>query len=510
MARPIAELSLDGLMRRGFLPKELPPPFQAAGLADSLSVILPKINMIKVKSSQPCALSIPKKLISRRMLSIPNPLHQLRLCSTLVKHKVEMSSCLSPSSICVSTPVVSEKPDRELVPSMDFQQWSIEKFIRSADKKYVLRADLSRFYHTIYTHCIPWAIHGKISAKMHKSDASLLGNSLDAAVRNTQDQQTIGLPVGPDSSFLLAEIIGSQIARELEEQIPSICGLRYVDDFSLYFESKSKAEAAHLALTRIAKRYELDINDSKTEVAEGPDTGEPNWKTSLRANAISESPKHQRTTLVSFINRAFALHRQHPRESILLFAVKRLSSVVISRENSDLYEAFLRSALVNDPATIRPITRLIYDRYVSEEMRFLPEFIATLAAFVKTHASVNNTFEVAWALWIFRALRESLPAQIAEMLSDTDNAIVALLCLDLRDMGLANSLDMAKLQSLAAPTTFYSDSWLLTYEALRRGWFEGNEQRDEFFSLLNSQDVSFYTPPQDSGVDVGNLGFSFY
>lgn len=221
---------------------------------------------------------------------MPNPLHQLRLCSKLVEHKTELSTFLSPSSICVSTPMVSEGPDREIVSYMDFKQWGIEKFLRSADKKYTLRTDLSRFYPTIYNHCIPWAMHGKIVAKKNRSGPSLLSNVLDAAVRNTQDQQTIGLPVGPASSFLLAEVIGSRIARELEEQIPGICGLRYVDDFSLYFESKSEAEAAHSALTRIVKHYELDINDSKTESSKVPirvsQTGRPRF-------ALTQSADHQ-------------------------------------------------------------------------------------------------------------------------------------------------------------------------------------------------------------------------
>lgn len=175
-----------------------------------------------------------------------------------------------------------------------------------------------------------------------------------------------------------------------------------------------------------------------------------------------------------------------------------------------MYEAFLRSALVNDPAAIRPITRLIYDRHRLGEMRFLPELIATLAAFVRNHASVNNTFEVAWALWIFRVLRKDLPIPLAEILSDTDNAIVALLCMDLQDIGLANGFDLAKVRLLAAPTNLYSDSWLLAYEALSRGWFQYDTDNDEFFSLLNSEGVSFYTPPEDSGVGVDNLSFSFY
>ncbi len=67
-----------------------------------------------------------------------------------------------------------------------------------------MKTDLSRFYQTIYTHSLPWAIHGKAQAKENKENG-LYGNKLDSCVRNTQDQQTIGLPVGPDTSFILSE-----------------------------------------------------------------------------------------------------------------------------------------------------------------------------------------------------------------------------------------------------------------------------------------------------------------
>ena len=36
-----------------------------------------------------------------------------------------------------------------------------------------------------------------------------------------------------------------------------------------------KLKGAYSALVRVAKKYELEVNDRKTEIFEGPDTGEP-------------------------------------------------------------------------------------------------------------------------------------------------------------------------------------------------------------------------------------------
>src|ERR1022692_4555816 len=115
----------------------------------------------------------------------------------------------------------------------------------------MLPADFSRFYNSIYTHSIPWAIHGKVNARADREYA-LYGNRLDLRVRDTQDQQTGGIPVGPDTSFLLAEVIASAIDTELVQSVGELKGTRYIDDYHLYFGSAADAESALAELHRIA------------------------------------------------------------------------------------------------------------------------------------------------------------------------------------------------------------------------------------------------------------------
>ena len=101
---------------------------------------------------------------------------------------------------------------------------------------------------------------------MQKSNPKLAGNNIDFAVRNTQDQQTLGIPVGPETSDLIAEIIGSAIDQQLQDALPQLIGLRYVDDFNLYFGTRAEAEEALAILIATAREYELEINQVKTEI----------------------------------------------------------------------------------------------------------------------------------------------------------------------------------------------------------------------------------------------------
>jgi hypothetical protein len=85
--------------------------------------------------------------------------------------------------------------------------------------RYLLATDLSQFYPSIYTHSIPWALHTKSVAKAKPNDYSLLGNVLDLAMRNGQDKQTIGIPIGPDTSLVIAEAILSSVDVQLKGAI---------------------------------------------------------------------------------------------------------------------------------------------------------------------------------------------------------------------------------------------------------------------------------------------------
>ena len=114
----------------------------------------------------------------------------------------------------------------------------LERAIRSSASRYLLRADFSRFYPSLYTHALSWAIHGKDLAKQNQADASLLGNRLDRAVRNTQDRQTLGIPVGPDTSDLMGEVLAVAIDLRLLSDVGTLAGVRYVDDYYLFVFSR--------------------------------------------------------------------------------------------------------------------------------------------------------------------------------------------------------------------------------------------------------------------------------
>lgn len=183
----------------------------------------------------------------------------------------------------------------------------------------ISRASTRRF-----THSIPWAIHGK--DQRHDTSAQLFGNQLDLGIRETQSKQTRGIPVGPDTSFLIAEVIASTIDHALQEGVGLLRGTRYIDDYHLYFVSHSDAEKALAELHRVASVYELDINDLKTSIEPVPELIEPYWKTQLRAAHVQKAD--HATSIKATFDLAATFGVENPQGGVFAYLVKKVEAIL--------------------------------------------------------------------------------------------------------------------------------------------------------------------------------------
>jgi hypothetical protein len=81
-----------------------------------------------------------------------------------------------------------------------------------AGGSFLLKADVSQFYPSLYTHAVGWAIDPKLREKAHWKNQKLLGKKLDQAIMDLDAKFSQGIPIGNDVSFLLAEVL---LARRL-------------------------------------------------------------------------------------------------------------------------------------------------------------------------------------------------------------------------------------------------------------------------------------------------------
>ena len=210
----------------------------------------------------------------RRKLSIPNPTNFFILSSFIVQHRKELYKLARKSKFSLTSPGSQAKP-RAINPRSTLDAGPLERARLRSNSRFILKADISRFYPSIYSHSIPWAIHTKPVAKANHSSV-LIGNALDQLIRNSQDGQTIGLPIGPDPSLLISEIILSAVDEKIKSN-GDLKGFRYIDDYEFGFKTFAEAENILGVLQEELNLFELSLNPRKTAIFKLPIRIEKSW-----------------------------------------------------------------------------------------------------------------------------------------------------------------------------------------------------------------------------------------
>jgi len=363
--------------------------------------------------------------------------------------------------------------------------------------KYLLVTDIDNFYHSLYTHSIPWAIHTKSVAKMNRS-SNLLGNRLDTLVRIGQDKQTVGIPIGPDTSLLFAEIILQASDQNVLDEFGTLTGFRYLDDYEICFSSLAEAEDCLRVIESALSHHELSLNPRKTRIISLPHALEDGWRTDLNQFEIRTTQRTQYNDLISYFSKAFDFSKRNPDSSILRYAIARLRSVRVEEYNWRLLQLLLLQCATSEAGTL-PYIFEQFIIYHGNEYSFARNLLEeTINSLIKYHAPIGHGSEVAWSLWGAIAFSVPLHSESANTVSEMDDSIVALLALDAEQRGLfMTPLDKSNWSHYMTRESLYEGLWLLSYEANVKGWLPSVGHRDHVmtdpcFGYLKSNGVEFY------------------
>ena len=152
--------------------------------------------------------------------------------------------------------------------------------------EHLIKTDIKNFYPSIYTHSIPWALHGKDNIKKNnnRNNYHLFGNCLDKLFQNANDGCTNGIPIGPIVSDIIAEIVLSGVDNEITSLLTKegiqdrVTLVRFKDDYRILAKSKSDGNSVLNNLQSTLKEYNLELNDRKTTFYELPDGLFRNWR----------------------------------------------------------------------------------------------------------------------------------------------------------------------------------------------------------------------------------------
>lgn len=512
------------LLTRGFFPVELPQPFHTKLFGRAItrrSVSLPA-GFTPPPNGNFRSAEIAKHNLARvgrlrRVLGIPNPIIFYNQALEIVQSWTDIQNFLNQSSLSVTHPTATRTGLRAIGSKAEPPDFPRLRALHRANGRYLLLADIQQFYPSLYTHSLPWALHTKAVAKAERRNFTLLGNRLDRWAQRIQDSQTRGIPIGPDTSRVLAEILLTSIDIELERRIGILKGFRAVDDYELTFRHRSEAENALGVLQSILSDYELELNGEKTCILELPLSMKDTWSERLRNFEFRDAPRAQIQDLISYFSLAFELARQYPTQSVLRYAIARVSSENLRSTTWLTYQDLLIQSAVAEPGTLKYVLSEL-SRYQQQGCLIIKDKIQeALDELILRHQPLCHGSEVAWAIWIAISLDIPLLESSVDKISEIEDTLIPLLALHANSKGLMPSgLNITKWASLMTRDELWGQNWLLCYEANIKGWLPSattadHVNADPCFSFLKAQGVSFYDY-QASSVKIPKWRprFSFY
>lgn len=497
-------MQLADLLVKGYFPEELLPPFTTEDLSSVLTKVLPDLDELDPISgnkkrviTKSIAYSIPKIKGYRRNLGIPHPLHYIRLASTIVDKWGDILTHCNQSSITLS-PITIKATSARSILKPSFKNTVREKIIRSTGYRYLLKVDIAKFYSSIYTHSIPWALHTKDVAKQHRKRKTHFGNALDEDSRKLQDGQTVGLPIGPDTSRIISEIILVAIDKEMKSRLGYLQGVRVVDDYHLYFKTHGDLEKGRAVIHKALKDYELELNQNKELLLELPEVIENEWFSEIREFKFRNRWNYQRTDIITFFDVVITYAKKFPDELVLTYAMSKLRFTVFNVKNWKILQSLMLNALLIEPKILPYVAQNLIGYYKKGFNINETAIKDALEQFIIYHSDLSNDFEISWALWILKSLKIEISEEIGKVLSKNENPVVIMTILDVHDQGyLPKGLDTTAWQKLLTVDNLYNEYWLLAYEAKMNGWLSSPDnylEDDEFFKILKDKNVSFYKP----------------
>ena len=483
------------LLTRGYFPRELPPPFTTEPFGKFVSIPAQRSQLLPIPKLTSCArhnLARPGTL--RRPLKIPNPVHHLPLAEQIEQQWPALIAHCRKVSLSASTPMMRKTIlDRAVVPRLSLRVLSHLRARRFVGTRYLLKTDINQFYSSIYTHSVPWALHGKAVAKANINKMN--GDLIDKALRHQQQGQTIGIPIGPDSSLIIAEVILSAVDAALASR--KLRGFRYIDDYEIGFATLAEAEDALTALQGLLADYELNLNPRKTKIAEGPPPFDEPWLIELAHFPFrtGTAPK-QLNDAIAFFSRAFELAQVRPQQAILRYATFTAQRWTFPGAGWSTFQALLYNAVTADPGIMPQVIVLVQRHVAAGQTVNKTAFATAIESTIVRHAPLGHGSEVAWALWAAIQFDIDLTKTTAAAVAGMEDDVVALLAIDANARGRfpKNSLDTSQWQTTATlPDALYDEHWLLAYEANRHGWLScPTVKAHSFFGILESSKISFY------------------
>jgi hypothetical protein len=479
----------QGLLAHGLFSEKLPPIFSSECFFEYCQS---RSQSFTDKGRQYIFYENMRNTNVPRQLGIPNPMAYQLLCrcladnlDTLCRYFYEMTSRQSYKVSRIHIRKLKYKTT--LLFNMNYKNWKTDGSPEPdllIGKRWMVKADISNCFPSIYTHSLSWALVGKENAKINRSQEEWY-NKIDHFSQNIKNGETHGLIIGPLSSNLLSEIILTKIDNELSNK-----GWKYIrkiDDYSCYVPNYKDCQKFLADLNRQLRQYDLTLNHKKTEILELPIAAVEQWVRQIKSVHLSfKSKKANYKEVMAYLDSAVELMRfNNGNSAILNYAIKMLRHQSMT-ENAKkyivktvLHLAFLYQYLI-------PLLK----EYVFDAFNVCCDDISKFSNFIFESGLDNINYEaVSYALFFAIKYKFKLNTIKIDKIIESDNCIVKLLAYKYFESN-SDSTSCKKLKNNAENMTKdnIEKNWLFVYEILPQS------KLHKEWKQMKSARVSFLKP----------------
>lgn len=415
------------LCEHGYFPESyvLPPCFKVAEYPKKTKVCCKAEN--RVKRTKCINVYFPKTEYTDKNFGIINPqIHNYIACH-ISENWLEIVEAMIPKDSHVASytfpvPIDSKSPGRigylrSGRPIYEFIGM-VYRDITSIAYKYshIVKTDIKNFYPSLYTHSIPWAIHGKEFIREPKNlhDLELLGNCLDKLFQNANDGCTNGIPIGPVVSDIIAEIVASAVDVEFTKVIKEsgiTCeAARFKDDYRILAKSEYDAKRIIKILQYSLKAFNLELSDEKTNISLLPDGLFREWASRYHAVHPKKKSKYSEKEFLELYLSVIQIDRFCPNTGVI---DRFLSDIVDEKGNLKVgisefnLEKVISMLLMLGTLRIRSFPKIIAifesviqghigTSYQDQIVSYLDQYLKTLSDEEERH-----TYLISWISYFF-------------------------------------------------------------------------------------------------------------
>ena len=317
---------------------------------------------------------------------------------------------LKPKKInCVSIPIAL--PDRKIQKPKQILQWweraEQESIKLSLDYEYLIHTDIMNCYGALYTHSVPWAIHGRKKAKENRAN-NQIGNVIDKHLRDMSYGQTNGIPQGSILMDFIAEIVLGYIdfllAKKIaKKDIQDYHIIRYRDDYRIFTNSVRDTEEIVKCLSEVLIDFGMTLNPHKTKYSEHviKDSIKPDKLSWIQQNQKIKNLQKQLLIIHNFAMR-------FPNSGSLISALQQYNKGLIDKKLNDqrnrnsLYQLI---SIITDIAYRNPRIYPVSASILSKLIRYIDgkhERIEIIKKIKKKFKKIPNTGHL--YIWLQRII----------------------------------------------------------------------------------------------------------